>query len=44
MMAGERDERTELLAKHSFTVCFNSVKSVGGDSVLVPKYLMELNA
>lgn len=44
MMAGERDERTELLAKHSFTVCFSSVKSVGGDSVLVPKYLMELNA
>lgn len=44
MTAGERDERTELLAKHSFTVFFSSLKSVGGDSVLVPKYLIELNA
>lgn len=44
MTAGERDERTELLAKHSFTACFSSVKSVGGDSVLVPRYLIELKA
>ena len=44
MTAGERDERTELLAKLSFTAWISCVKSVGGDTVLVPKYLMELKA
>lgn len=44
MIVGERDKRTELSTKHSFTACFNPLKFVGGVSVLVPRYLIELNA
>lgn len=44
MTAGVRDERTELLARPSFTACLSSVKLVGGVVVLVPKYLIELKA
>lgn len=44
MTAGERHERTELVVRPSVTAFFNSEKSVGGNKVLVPTYLMELKA
>lgn len=44
MICGDLADLTELSPRCSFTVFFNPLKSVGGAYVLVPIYLIELNA